>query len=198
MLCLSANQRQAMQWSEPHLAYQLVLAIFRQTDLRQPNRRHATHRPPLDAQQQPIRNSDAIVRTPADKPSAAQPMARWERAANVSSPVPPRPRAPEQGDQLKANGGSWLSGLGGLFGSSSNSLSAAPSTAPTSAPAATSSPSPASMRPPSPILAAPGVKDEQPAGAGGGAKGLWARAAAAHKPADKPNLGIAWQMALSE
>ena len=35
-----------MQWQEPHLAYQLILQIFRQADLRQPHRRHATHKPP--------------------------------------------------------------------------------------------------------------------------------------------------------
>ena len=46
MLRLSHAQRQALQWTEPHLAYQLVLAVFRQADLRQPHRRHATHHAP--------------------------------------------------------------------------------------------------------------------------------------------------------
>ena len=49
MLSISPAQLQQMQWAEPHLAFQLVLSIFRQADLRQPHRRHATHNAPMNA-----------------------------------------------------------------------------------------------------------------------------------------------------
>lgn len=49
ILCLSHSQRQAMQWAEPHLAYNLVLAVFRQAEMRQPHFRHAKHNAPMNA-----------------------------------------------------------------------------------------------------------------------------------------------------
>ena len=58
----SPSQRQAMQWHEPHLAYQLVLAVFRQADMKQPTRRHATHRAPLNAPALPAPAKPAAAR----------------------------------------------------------------------------------------------------------------------------------------
>ena len=49
ILCLSHSQRQEMQWAEPHLAYNLVLAVFRQAEMRQPHFRHAKHNAPMNA-----------------------------------------------------------------------------------------------------------------------------------------------------
>ena len=50
VLRVTHELRQEMQWHDAHTAYQLVLAAFRQAELRQPHRRHPTHAKPENAQ----------------------------------------------------------------------------------------------------------------------------------------------------
>mmetsp|Transcript_23205 Transcript_23205/g.55929 ORF Transcript_23205/g.55929 Transcript_23205/m.55929 type:complete len:1314 (-) Transcript_23205:373-4314(-) len=46
MLRLDASMRQEMQWHDPHTAYTVVLAVFRQAELRNPQYRHPSHAKP--------------------------------------------------------------------------------------------------------------------------------------------------------
>ena len=139
MLCVSHAQRQSMLWAEPHLSYQLVLAVFRQADLRQPHRRHATHRPPpMNATALPAMGKPAAAacRMPctsheamlAEEMMASSPSAGWHGGA-LLTPTGKRgeggkPAVGAAPPSASYRGGacphqhtprSWLSALGSAF-----------------------------------------------------------------------------------
>ena len=118
MLRISHAQRQAMQWSEPHLAYQLVLSIFRQADLRQPHRRHATHMAPINAL--PHQRAAQVNALPAQKLKKGGGRAAGSGHGPIGTAGDAKERSREGGlDGGVPNGGGGGGGEGGGGGGGS-------------------------------------------------------------------------------